>query len=96
MKKWIALLIICSIPCFIFLNVWQVFTFDSLRTEVETLEEEQKEWFEENKKMIVGIEYLNSPYRVDKIAREKLELNKITSDRIIQVRIVKEKGSQDG
>ena len=76
MKKKIALILLCTVPALVFLNVWEVFRFEELKSTVITLEAEQKEWLEKNKRMITGITVLNSPARIDMLAREELELEK--------------------
>jgi cell division protein FtsL len=76
MKKKIALILLCTVPALVFLNVWEVFRFEELKRTVRTLEAEQNEWLEKNKRMITGLAVLNSPARIDKLAREELKLKK--------------------
>jgi len=76
MKRKIALLLLCTVPALVFLNVWEVFRFEELKSTVQSLEAEQKEWLEKNKRMITGIAVLNSPARIDKLARDELKLEK--------------------
>ncbi len=96
LKKTLVLLVVLSVPAFLFLNIWQVFSFQQLEREVSELEFQQKEWFEENKRKVIGIEYLSSPRRLEQIAREELELEKMDPDRIIRVIIPESRSSIDG
>jgi len=96
MKKMLVLFLVLTVPALIFLSVWQVFSFQRLEAEVGSLEDRQKEWFEENKRKIISIEYLSSPQRLDQIAREELELQKMDPDKVIRIVVPKERGRTDG
>jgi len=96
MKKMLVLFLVLTIPALIFLSVWQVFSFQRLEAEVGSLEDRQKEWFEENKRKIISIEYLSSPQRLDQIARQELELQKMDPDKVIRIVVPKERGRTDG
>jgi cell division protein FtsL len=85
MKKRIILLLLCTIPALVFLNVWEVFRFEELKSTVQSLEEEQEEWLEKNKRMITGIAVLNSPARIEMLAEEELELEKTGVGDIIRI-----------
>ena len=58
-----------------------------LAREIRQMESEQKNWFEENKKLIAGIAIFSSPARVDRSAREELELTKRDAHDILRIRI---------
>jgi cell division protein FtsL len=96
MKRMLILFLVLTVPAVVFLSVWQVFSFQQLETQVGSLEAQQKEWFEENKRKIIGIEYLSSPRRLDQIAREELDLKKMDPDKVIRIVVPKEKGRVDG
>ena len=96
MKKMLILFLVLTVPAMVFLGVWQVFTFQNLESEVSSLEARQKDWFEENKRKIIGIEYLSSPRRLDQIAREELNLQKMDPDKVIRIVVPKERGRVDG
>lgn len=96
MKKGFLFLLLASIPLLLFAGVWQVYSFQRLETEVSDLEAQQNGWFEENKRKIIGIEYLSSPRRLDQIAREELELEKPESKDVIRVVVPRERGDSDG
>ena len=89
MRRSVALILVLSFPVFLFLNYWQVLRYQSVNARVADLREEQKEWIEENKRLIVGIEYLTSPERIARIASEELDLVKIDPSRILEVRILR-------
>ena len=91
MKKKIAILLLCTVPAILFLNVWQVFRYESLKKEVLALDSEQKEWLEKNKRMIAGIAVLSSPVRIDKLAKEVLKLRKLNPGETITIRLSEDK-----
>ncbi len=74
MKKGMILLLTLLVPCFLLLEIWGVFRYDKLKSEVTRLEQEQGDWIERNKKSILGIAYYSSPERIDKIAKNDEEL----------------------
>lgn len=85
MKKKIALILICTVPALVYLNVWEVFRFEELKSSVRELEGEQEEWLEKNKRKITGIAVLNSPARIDMLAQEELQLEKTGAGDIIRI-----------
>jgi hypothetical protein len=85
MKKKIALILLCTVPALVFLNVWEVFRYEELKSTVRSLEAEQKEWLEKNKRMITGLAVLNSPARIDMLAKEELKLEKTGMGDIIRI-----------
>lgn len=96
MKKLIAAALIILIPALLFLSVWQSYRYDILSRDVADLEQMQKEIFEKNKKIVMGIEFLKSPFRINKIADEELELEKVDPDRILRIELSGRKASNDG
>ncbi len=96
MKKKLWLLLLLSIPVIIFLNVWQVYNYDRVKEATIALEEQQREWLERNKRLIAGIAVLRSPARIEGLAREQLELKKLTNDKILHITIDRGKGDADG
>ncbi len=81
-RKMLLILAACMVPVFFFLQVLTSYQYQVLQREVSSLEREQKDWFEKNKKIIAGISVLRSPERIEKIARDELGLVKIDSSRI--------------
>ncbi|MBI9103257.1 MAG: cell division protein FtsL [Spirochaetales bacterium] len=96
MKKALILLMVFSVPALLFVQIWQVYSFQQLEKEVSMLEGEQKGWFEENKRKVIGIEYLSSPGRIEQLAVEELELEKIDPDKIIRIVIPENRSRVDG
>ena len=74
-KRFLIILFIITIPVLLFLNTWQGFRYERINAEIRNYEYEQKEWFEENKKMLAAISVYSSPARVKKIVEENLDLN---------------------
>ena len=96
MKKIITASLVFLIPVLLFLSVWQSFRYDMLSREVAELEQMQKDIFEKNKKIVMGIEFLKSPFRINKIAEEDLGLEKVNPDRILRIELGSRKGGIDG
>ena len=94
-KRLIIAALVLIIPALLFVSVWQSYRYDMLNREVVELELTQKEIFEKNKKIVMGIEFLKSPFRINKIADEDLELEKISPDRMLRIDITG-KDRQDG
>ncbi len=74
-KKAIIFIMVISVPALLFLNVRQSFKYERLKTEVDNYELEQKEWFEENKRMLSTYSVFSSPARVQKITEENSDLD---------------------
>ena len=96
MRKIVFLIAVFSVPLMTFLNVWQVYKYGSLMDEVVELENNQREWIDNNKRAVAGIAVLGSPARIDNIANKDLGLKKVNSDRIINIRIQNQVGGMDG
>lgn len=81
-RKVVLIIAACSIPVFFFLQVLTAFQYQAVERDVSRLEEEQKDWFEKNKKIVAGISVLRTPERIEKIARDELGLEKIDSNQV--------------
>jgi cell division protein FtsL len=77
MKKLFLLLCLISIPCMIFITIWQSFSYEKLNREILLLEAGQENKIEQNKRAIASIAVLSSPARIAQIAKSKLGLLKI-------------------
>ena len=94
-KKYLILYFFAfTIPLFLGILVWQSNRFQSLEKEMVRLEQTQKEWVESNKKLIAGIAENSSAQRIDDIARNQLDLQKIQPEYFLQVRITGGKGHE--
>ncbi|MCP5514638.1 MAG: hypothetical protein H7A26_04150 [Spirochaetales bacterium] len=74
-KTVLAALAVITVPVLLFLNVWQGFRYERMNAEIRNYEYEQKEWFEENKRMLAALSVYSSPARVKKIVDEDSELS---------------------
>jgi len=86
-------LLVFTIPAFLGLMVWQSNRYQNLTREMSRLEKTQTEWIESNKRLIAGIAEYSSPERIEKIAIEQLELQKIRPEHLLQVNISEGKGN---
>ena len=86
MNKVLVLLLAFTVPVFFFLQVLQSYQYMNLEKQVQLLETEQKEWVEENKKVIAGIAVMSTPERINSIARDELGLDKIDTSDIVRVK----------
>ena len=84
-RKWL-LVLICTVPLFVFMNVYQVYRYRAVKMEIRFLEAEQKDLLENNKRILAGIGVLKSPARIDKLASEDLGLEKVHSGKTIRIR----------
>lgn len=73
-KKFIITLLVITVPALLFLNAWQSFRYERVSAEIRNYEQEQKEWFEENKKMLATVSVYSSPARVRRIIEENSDL----------------------
>ena len=86
-KKILFFLIVLSVPVFLFMNVRQSYKYERLSSEIERCELEQKEWLEENKRMLSTYSVFSSPARVQKITEEQSELSTSSPGQSIIVNI---------
>ena len=89
-KSLLIALAVLSVPLLLFLNVWQSFRYERLAAEIRNYEYEQKEWFEENKRMLTSLSVYSSPARVKKIADESPDLEIQKPGQAIILRFVSE------
>lgn len=89
----IALALI-SVPLLLFLNVWQSFRNERINAEIRNYEYEQKEWFEENKRMLTALSVYSSPARVSKIIEEKSDLGIQKPGQAVILKFVQDNGGE--
>ena len=83
LRSPLFILLIFTFLSLFFLNTWQGFRYQELEREVVGLEREQKNWLEENKKVIAALAVLTSPSRIKSLAEESLGLKPLKpGDRI--------------
>jgi len=94
-KKYLLMyFLVLTIPLFLGLLVWQSHRYQDLSKELARLQQTQTEWVESNKKLIAGIAEYSSPERIDFLARNQLQLQKILPEYQLQVKITGGKGHE--
>jgi len=91
-SKILIVLSVITIPVLLFLNTWQGFKYERTNAEIRNFEYEQKEWFEENKKMLAVISVYSSPARVKKIAEENSDLSIQKAGQAVIIKFSAEEG----
>jgi len=95
-KRYLLLyFLVLTIPLCLGLLVWQSNRYQNLVKEVERLEQTQTEWIESNKRLIAGIGEYSSPERIETLAKNQLDLQKIPPEYFLQVKIMGGKGHGD-
>mgnify|MGYP001216116271 CR=1 FL=1 len=69
----------------LFLNTWQGYRFERLKRDVQQLEAEQRDWLEQNKKLVAAVAVLSSPERIQSIAEGELGLKKLERSALVSV-----------
>ena len=93
-KKFFLYFMAFTIPLFLGLLVWQSNRYQNLTKDLSRLEQSQTEWVESNKRLIADIAENSSAERIDSIAKNELELQKIPPEYFLQVRIMGGKGHE--
>jgi cell division protein FtsL len=78
----------------LFLNTWQGYRFEALRRHMQQLESEQRDWMEQNKKLVAALAVLSSPQRVERIATRQLGLRKLERSRLTTVVVPRESAGE--
>ncbi len=94
MRKFLVLLIIATIPGLIFITVRQVYKYNQVDAEVNSLITSQRELFEKNKRMVANLSILSSPGRIDKLASDMPDLDNGAID-TVRIKIEPEDGSSN-
>ena len=81
-RKILLLLIVATIPGVIFLTVRQVYNYNQIDSEVYSLIKNQRELFEQNKRMVTNLSILSSPERIDGLAENIDDLKKTAANTI--------------
>ena len=93
MKRVLSVVIILSVPLFLLATVRQTARFQVLRAEAQHLENLQKDWIEQNRKLLTSISVLSARARVDEAARRQLRLSPVSPEGILRIKI---QGKGDG
>ena len=92
-RYFLLYLMVLTIPILLGLLVWQSNRYQNLDMELQYLEKTQEEWIESNKRLIAGIAEYSSPERINDIAKNQLDLQKIRPEHLLQVKILEGKGN---
>lgn len=93
-RKLLLLFLVATVPGIIFLTVRQVYNYNQIDREVNSLIKNQRELFEQNKRMVANLSILSSPGRIDGLAENILELQKTTAN-TIRIELDTKRGSLD-
>ena len=96
MRRTFRLLLIITIPAFVFVNIYQTYRYQTAGQTVTLLENHEKSWLEQNKRLIAGIAVLSSPARIAQIATSKLGLKQQGLEPTLRVTAPPQSGSNDG
>jgi hypothetical protein len=69
----------------VFANVFQAFEYQTLLSQIQDMEEQQKVWVDRNKEILTAIEVLRAPERLDEIGSVELGLARVPGDQQIKV-----------
>ena len=70
-----------------FLNTWQGLRFQAQERAIRRLEQEQRDWVEENKKVVAAMAILGSPSRLRGLAESSLGLRLLDPQRESKLRL---------
>lgn len=96
MNRKLRLLLIMTVPVFVFVNIYQTYSYQQLDQSVAKLENQQKAWLEHNKRIIAGIAVLSSPERISTIAKDKLDLKQEPLKPALRIRVPNQGKTNDG
>lgn len=94
MKKVVAALLTVSIPCLLFLIVWQSSRYALVEGVLEDYDRSQYLIIAENKRKISGISVLTKPERIERVAVEELKMEKAVSADIIRLTLQRSRGGE--
>jgi len=96
MKIYAVLTAVVVIPVLVFLNVWQSFLYSAVKMEISRMESQQKDLLERNKRSITGISVLESPERIEGLAKDRLRLERPIPGLNIYIQPKKSEKDTDG
>jgi cell division protein FtsL len=77
----IAILFVLLLGGLVFLGTWQGYRYGTLKRELQELEAEQRDWLEQNKKLVAALAVMGSPERIERIALKELGLKRLDKSR---------------
>jgi len=90
-NRLVALVLTLLLSFLVLMNVRQAYLYQEEISRIDTLEKQQQEKYEENRKIRTGIAVLESPERLDALAGEILGLEEARPDQVVQI-MKKERG----
>ena len=84
---WLLYFFVLTIPLFLAGVAWQSVRYAELESDIRRLEAVQKDWVENNRKLIAAIAILSASSRIEQIAVQDLRLSKIRPEYVLQVSI---------
>ncbi|GMO46656.1 MAG: hypothetical protein Ta2B_28330 [Termitinemataceae bacterium] len=84
-KRILLYAMVLSVPLALGATAFQSARFSSLQKDVKSLDEQQDEWVENNKRLITDISVLSSSARIEKIAKTNLGLEKKRPEEVSQI-----------
>jgi len=95
-KRVLAVFAVLTVPLLLLATVRQTARFQTLRAEALRLEALQKDWIEQNRKLLAAISVLSARSRVDEAARESLGLVPVRPEGILRIEIQNKGSGIDG
>lgn len=86
-RRIIFYFLVLTIPFMLALSAVQASRYRVVAEDLKTLDADQQQWLESNKKLIAGIAVLSSPQRIEQIARTDLGLKKKPPEQVLQIHI---------
>ncbi len=96
MKGKLRLLLLTTIPVFVFVNVYQTYTYQGIERQVSSLESQEQSWIEANKRITAGIAVLSAPQRIAEIAVNELGMKRHDDAPRLDLRVRAAKVGNDG
>ena len=81
----IAVCFVLVLGGLVFLGTWQGYRYERLKRGVRELEAEQRDWLEQNKKLVAALAVMSSPDRIERIAVRELGLKRLERSRLTTV-----------
>ncbi len=82
-----ALLLAVSVPAVLWMGMTRARRYAELRAQVAALEAEQRNWVEENKRLIADIASAEAPRRIEDLAKDGLDLKKAGPEDVLRVEL---------
>lgn len=82
-RKILNLCLLLLFPALLCLNVWQSFRYQQLESDLVSLQQQQLDLVEKNKRALAAVAVFSSPSRVGILAEESDELSKAAAVDVI-------------